>query len=934
MVDIMVINETKLDNNDDESKYEIDNYTKIQRNRGFNRGGGIIVYVHAKHKITNIELHDDLEIISFNIKLGNEKPTQFIATYRPPYPKNEDAFISALEAKSQLMTNSANTIIIGDLNFDQFDSSKSAKLNSFCDSFGFKNTITKGTRYNPTTGHSTLLDYIMCFQFDQFLASEVFKFPSSDHSLIVSVFKQPSPPYKPTQISTRCLNKEKINKIKTFINIFFLNYNIFSILNTNENWLAIKQGINFSMDSLAPLKKMNVKTRKIVPWFDHDLVQAARKRDRQYYIAVNSKLPGDWNLFKMLRQDFSKLFRRKKSQHFQDLTKSAHKKKIWKKIHPYIKPNKKTKIIPSLFSKHSSSSEPTDIANLFSNYFSSITDVFKFTELKICSLFIRRCFKSNISLMKRMKMNGIDGKFKIKEFSTEEVGTALKEMRSDSDPGFVSIEAIIFKECSDELKHVICSLFNNCLRNSEIPDDWKISYTTPVYKGKGSKSDLGNYRPISVLSPIAKVFETLLAGRVCDYFESSGLIHESQYGFRSKLSCETALNSMISGWRRSLGEKKFNISVFLDLSKAFDTVNHSLLLEKLQFYNFSNSSLSLFKNYLSNRFTITKLNNSLSKKEKTTIGVPQGSILGPLLFIIFINDIGFLNLSSTLHLFADDTTISFSHAHSDTLVHKLTEDLNIICNWLKHNRLILNLAKTNAILFNYSSHNQIKSNTLNLSIDDNKIPFVDSTKLLGVIIDSKLKFDLHTISICKQINSKTHLLARSSYLFPIEFKITLFKMFIQSRLDYCSSLFIHLSDKNDANRIEKCFNNSINKILGIKLHNKTINEQLIILKPYKIIPLKLRHFERFCIYLFSLFKNNNCKSLLKMFTKSRSSATRTHFCSLLVNSNFVEFSFITISTKILNSFLFNQLQLSTNPFKSFLKKNLLKLYNSSERFWT
>ena len=159
-------------------------------------------------------------------------------------------------------------------------------------------------------------------------------------------------------------------------------------------------------------------------------------------------------------------------------------------------------------------------------------------------------------------------------------------------------------------------------------------------------------------------------------------------------------------------------------------------------------------------------------------------------------------------------------------------------------------------------------------------------------------------------------------------------MFIQSRLGYCSSLFIHLSDKNDANRIEKFFNNSMNKILGIKLHNKTIKEQLIILKPYNIIPLKLRHFERFCIYLFSLFKNNNCKSLLKMFTKSRSSATRTHFCSLLVNSNFVEFSFITISTKLLNSFLFNQLQLSTNPFKTFLKKNLLKLYNSSERFWT
>ena len=148
------------------------------------------------------------------------------------------------------------------------------------------------------------------------------------------------------------------------------------------------------------------------------------------------------------------------------------------------------------------------------------------------------------------------------------------------------------------------------------------------------------------------------------------------------------------------------------------------------------------------------------------------------------------------HLFADDTTISYSHKNIDTLIQKLTDDLIVICNWLKNNRLIVNLAKTNAILFNYSSHNQTKPNSINSSLGGNKIPFVESTKLLGVVIDNKLKFDLHTIAICKQINSKTHILARSAYLFPIEFEITLFKMFIQSRLDYCSFIWQQRQKQN------------------------------------------------------------------------------------------------------------------------------------------
>ena len=183
-----------------------------------------------------------------------------------------------------------------------------------------------------------------------------------------------------------------------------------------------------------------------------------------------------------------------------------------------------------------------------------------------------------------------------------------------------------------------------------------------------------------------------------DFCESNSILSDYQFDFRQKLSCELALNTLVDDWKTSLDNRKSVKAVFLDLRKAFDTVDHTLIVLKLKYHGFSESLCLLTTNYLSDRSFIVQLNGARSEKSCIALGVPQGSILGPLLFILFINDLFFLQLRSKLVLFADDTTVYFSADSNTSVSFVLSDDLNKICSWFDHNRLVLNWSRTNAML--------------------------------------------------------------------------------------------------------------------------------------------------------------------------------------------------------------------------------------------
>lgn len=375
----------------------------------------------------------------------------------------------------------------------------------------------------------------------------------------------------------------------------------------------------------------------------------------------------------------------------------------------------------------------------------------------------------------------------------DDILKCISELSPNKAAGLDDINTSLLKLASPYICHSLAYLCNLSLSTSIFPSDWKNAKVTPIFKS-GDACNVENYRPISVLSVVSKILERCVHNQLYSFLTSHDILSECQSGFRANHSTATTLLDFQDYVLKNIDKGFATGVIFLDLKKAFDTVNHKLLIEKLNDYGIQNNELKWFQSYLSHRKQVVCIDSVLSDFKHIDIGVPQGSILGPLLFLIYINSLP-SSVNCKVIMYADDTSLLCKSKDPDTLENVLNNNLKSIANWFSKNELTLNIQKTKYMVFG-SSHIVGKFSNISVNYGDNVLEHVNEFKYLGVTLDPHLSWTSHINTINSKVSKKIGIIRRVKCLLPQRILVMLSNALVLPHFDYCSSVWTNSSKTN------------------------------------------------------------------------------------------------------------------------------------------
>lgn len=774
------------------SKFDIPNYNKVALNRSFNKGGGIAIFVRSDIIFKPIKIITDYEIIGIQIFLAQDKsPITFYSIYFPP-----DCKIHADKLKD--IFNLKNSILLGDFNAknviwgSEYTDTRGKEIEILLNSCNLV-CINDGspTRIDPN-GTESVLELALC---------SPNLVPKSSFSVIAEKWSDHFPIL--VNLNLSCVIFNYLQFSRSFKNVNWENFKCNISLNKLEslsNMHSLDQKvIEFSKlvlksaEDALPLFKFNPKkSYKYTPFWNNDCSVAIKARKEAEHRFFRSKLMADKINLQYVNARTKYILKNAKKNYWEKfcdgLNYSTNLGSVWNAIkYNSNKKNSGNASSTSVLIKNKITYiEDKDKANILANEYNFIS-----SNDNLPYNYIDQRSQTILNFLQKLPyltFKNNDSKYLNSIFSLKEFNLALTDSNSKSAPGVDKINLEMISQLPFEYKSYLLSLFNEAWVAGSVPASWKISLIHPILKKKKDITDPASYRPIAVTSIIAKIFEKIVANRLNWYLSKNNLINPNQSGFSKHRSCLDNASRLFCEAKKSLNSKSHTIAIFLDLQRAFDLVWIEGLLMKLLTYNINGNMAKFIKNFLTQRSSYVKIGNSYSEPFSPANGIPQGSVLSPILFKIFINDFPSINPSSFTSLFADDSSIWRSGSSILEIGSVLQYDLNKIEDWCRSWGVSINAAKTTAIIFTRKR----RVSYPDLCINNESIPYVSSFNFLGYIFDEHLTWKDHIKHIVTKCSKRLNLLRSITGLSWGSNKktlITVYRGLIRSILDYGSTLY-------------------------------------------------------------------------------------------------------------------------------------------------
>ncbi len=796
------IQEAWLKKGSDVSQLQIDGYKLISQ--GYSSittdKGGLLIYLHEKFSHSpkfKLDNYHNWEGQIIQVKKGEHlaKPVIIGNIYRRPLELNEnykefiDQFTPIIK---KLESSNSDIALTGDFNIDLLDINNRQVVSEYFDMLtncSLFPKITIPTRFDKH--RATLIDNFFCKLTENTLntTSGVLVNKFSDHQPYFTLIDNSICDHPSSKYIT--IHKNDDNSINNFKNELqeIIDMNPFDnnpSIDPNINYNQLHDMIQGTKEKHMPsLKvKFNKHKHKKNKWITKEIILLIQERDNLYKIhKMTDQNSEEYNTqinnLKSMNTNIKKSIRHAKKEYYSNLFNKLKSdiKGTWKIITSILNKTKNKSSFPSFFRDEDNRiiTDKVQIANKFNSFFSTIGSK------------LARNIKNvdNKSFEEYLKKQ-INSKFKFHEVDEDSVNKIIDNLAPKTSFGFDGISTKLLKKIKITILKPITLIINQMLNTGVFPDKLKIAKINPIFK-KDDETLFTNYRPISLLPVISKIFEKVMYQQVYNYSQEKKLFFNSQYGFRTGHSIDYAAIELIDRIILKMDKMDTPLGIFIDLSKAFDTLDHNILIAKLKYYGFDELALKLMESYLNNRQQYVQIDDVASEYCTVTTGVPQGSVLGPLLFIIYMNDIENVSKIFDFVLYADDTSLNTTleivirESSAESLQNRINAEIENVNIWLKVNKLSLNIQKTKYMIFHM--HNK-KIPNFQIKIEDTIIERVSDFNFLGITINEHLSWKSHIDKVSNKMSRNIGILNRLKHFLPISTKTTIYNSLVLSHVNF------------------------------------------------------------------------------------------------------------------------------------------------------